>query len=153
MGFHGGLGCVSARTFHIRIGKYTKEPTTLIVFALEEMPGGVLLTITASGFDNVPLERRAKAFAANDGGWAKQTQLIETKGRDAAGDISAMANPDPSGYPGDIGERQLQTKPTAGIRLGTREVVDDDEARSDLLPIAEACNGSATRELRLHIAS
>jgi uncharacterized protein YndB with AHSA1/START domain len=56
---------------------YTKEPMTLIEFTLEEVPGGVLLTITESGFDTIPLERRAKAFAANDGGWAKQTQLIE----------------------------------------------------------------------------
>jgi uncharacterized protein YndB with AHSA1/START domain len=56
---------------------YTNEPTTLIEFTLEEVPDGVLLTITESGFDNIPLERRAKAFAANDGGWAKQTQLIE----------------------------------------------------------------------------
>jgi uncharacterized protein YndB with AHSA1/START domain len=56
---------------------YSKEPTTLIVFALEEAPGGVLLTITESGFDRIPLERRAKAFAANEGGWAKQTELIQ----------------------------------------------------------------------------
>jgi uncharacterized protein YndB with AHSA1/START domain len=56
---------------------YTNEPTTLIEFTLEEVPDGVLLTITESGFDNIPLERRAKAFAANDGGWTKQTQLIE----------------------------------------------------------------------------
>ena len=56
---------------------YTNEPTTLIEFTLEEVPDGVLLTITESGFDNIPLERRAKAFAANDGGWTKQTHLIE----------------------------------------------------------------------------
>jgi uncharacterized protein YndB with AHSA1/START domain len=55
---------------------YSQEPTTLIVFALEEAPGGVELTITESGFDRIPLERRAKAFAANEGGWAKQTDLI-----------------------------------------------------------------------------
>ena len=56
---------------------YSKEPTTLIVFELEEVSGGTLLTITESGFDQIPLERRAKAFAANDGGWTMQTQLIE----------------------------------------------------------------------------
>ena len=56
---------------------YSKEPTTLIVFELQEVADGVLLTITESGFDQIPLARRAKAFAANEGGWEKQTQLIQ----------------------------------------------------------------------------
>jgi uncharacterized protein YndB with AHSA1/START domain len=56
---------------------YTKEPMTLIVFELEEISGGTLLTITESGFDQIPLERRAKAFTANEGGWTMQTMLIE----------------------------------------------------------------------------
>lgn len=30
-----------------------------------------------SGFDRIPLERRAKAFAANEQGWEHQTKLIE----------------------------------------------------------------------------
>ena len=55
---------------------YSKEPTTLIVFTLEEGPDGVLLTVTESGFDRIPLERRAKAFTANEGGWEKQMTLI-----------------------------------------------------------------------------
>jgi len=55
---------------------YSKEPTTLIVFELEEVVGGTRLTITETGFDRIPLERRAKAFAANEGGWAKQIELI-----------------------------------------------------------------------------
>jgi uncharacterized protein YndB with AHSA1/START domain len=56
---------------------YSKEPTTLIVFELEEVSGGTRLTITESGFDKIPLARRAKAFAANEGGWAMQVKLIE----------------------------------------------------------------------------
>jgi uncharacterized protein YndB with AHSA1/START domain len=56
---------------------YSKEPTTLVVFALEEVPGGTLLTISESGFDQIPLARRATAFKANDGGWAAQARLIE----------------------------------------------------------------------------
>ena len=36
-----------------------------------------MLTITESGFDRIPLERRAKAFASNEQGWAAQTKLIE----------------------------------------------------------------------------
>jgi uncharacterized protein YndB with AHSA1/START domain len=56
---------------------YSNEPTTLIVFELKDAPGGILLTITESGFDRIPLARRAQAFAANDGGWEAQTRLIE----------------------------------------------------------------------------
>jgi uncharacterized protein YndB with AHSA1/START domain len=56
---------------------YSKEPTTLVVFRLEEVAGGTQLTITESGFDKIPLERRAKAFASNEGGWAIQSELIE----------------------------------------------------------------------------
>src|SRR5262245_27414613 len=49
---------------------YSKEPTTLVEFTLVEQANGVLLTVTESGFDTIPLERRATAFSANDGGWA-----------------------------------------------------------------------------------
>jgi uncharacterized protein YndB with AHSA1/START domain len=56
---------------------YSKEPTTLVVFELEAAPGGTLLTITESGFDAIPLARRARAFGANEQGWQAQTRLIE----------------------------------------------------------------------------
>jgi uncharacterized protein YndB with AHSA1/START domain len=56
---------------------YSGEPTTRIVFELQPVSDGVLLTVTESGFDQIPLARRAKAFTANDGGWAMQMKLIE----------------------------------------------------------------------------
>jgi uncharacterized protein YndB with AHSA1/START domain len=56
---------------------YSKEEATLVTFELEEVAGGTMLTVTESGFDRIPLERRAKAFAANEGGWAAQMKLIE----------------------------------------------------------------------------
>ena len=55
---------------------YSKEPMTLVTFTLEEQKGGVLLTVVESGFDKIPLSRRAEAFKANEGGWAKQMELI-----------------------------------------------------------------------------
>ena len=55
---------------------YSAEPTTLVAFTLEESPDGVLLTVTESGFDSIPLDRRAEAFAANEGGWEAQMKLI-----------------------------------------------------------------------------
>jgi uncharacterized protein YndB with AHSA1/START domain len=56
---------------------YSREPSTLVTFELEEAAGGTKLTITETGFDRIPLERRAKAFAANHQGWAAQARLIE----------------------------------------------------------------------------
>ncbi len=56
---------------------YSKEPTTLVVFELEEAAGGTMLTISESGFDRIPLERRARAFEGNDAGWSHQAKLIE----------------------------------------------------------------------------
>ena len=56
---------------------YSQEPTTLVEFTLAEAQGGIMLTVSESGFDKIPLERRAKAFAANDGGWAIVVTLIE----------------------------------------------------------------------------
>ena len=56
---------------------YSKEPTTLIEFTLEEVPNGVMLTVTESGFDKIPLERRTKAFTANERGWGIVITLVE----------------------------------------------------------------------------
>lgn len=55
---------------------YSAEPTTLVAFTLEQKPDGVELTLTESGFDRIPLARRAQAFSANEQGWAIQMRLI-----------------------------------------------------------------------------
>jgi Activator of Hsp90 ATPase homolog 1-like protein len=55
---------------------YSKEPTTLVEFTLEKVADGVQLTVTESGFDQIPLARRAKAFAENEGGWTVVIQLV-----------------------------------------------------------------------------
>lgn len=49
---------------------------TLVEFALEEVPQGVRLTITESGFERVPAARRAQAIAGNTGGWEAQAALV-----------------------------------------------------------------------------
>jgi uncharacterized protein YndB with AHSA1/START domain len=56
---------------------YTSEPTTLVEFRLDEADGGTVLTIVESGFDRIPLARRAEAFRMNDGGWTEQAKNIE----------------------------------------------------------------------------
>jgi len=56
---------------------YSSEPTTLVEFRLEDaVGGGTALTVIESGFEHIPLERRAKAFEMNDGGWAAQMENI-----------------------------------------------------------------------------
>ena len=56
---------------------YSAEQTTLVEFNLEASENCVTLRLTECGFDTLPPERRAKAFAANDGGWTWQMKLIE----------------------------------------------------------------------------
>ena len=55
---------------------YSAEPTTLVAFTLEDAPGGVLVTVTESGFDRIPLARRAKALEANEGGWTIMMKVL-----------------------------------------------------------------------------
>ena len=56
---------------------YSAEPTTLVVFNLEEVPEGTLLTVVESGFEGIPLSRRLQAFRSNENGWAQQMKAIE----------------------------------------------------------------------------
>jgi len=62
--------------FALRVD-YSHEPTTLVAFTLEEVADGILLTVTESGFDRIPLARRAQAFSANEQGWTMVVTLIE----------------------------------------------------------------------------
>ena len=57
--------------------EFSAAPTTLVTFELEEVAEGTKLTITESGFDQIPLERRAKMAADNGEGWATQLLLVE----------------------------------------------------------------------------
>jgi len=56
---------------------YSNAPRTLVEFRLEKTATGTLLTLTESGFENVPAEWREKARSGNDGGWTGQMQNIE----------------------------------------------------------------------------
>lgn len=56
---------------------YSGEPRTLVVFELEEVDGGTKLTVVESGFDALPLHRRADALRMNDRGWTGQLQNID----------------------------------------------------------------------------
>ena len=55
---------------------YSKEPTTLVEFRLEETPDGTLLTLVESGFDQIPAHRRAEAFRMNADGWTAQMDNV-----------------------------------------------------------------------------
>lgn len=56
---------------------YSAEPTTLVEFHLVPAAEGTLLTVIESGFDRIPIERRAEAYRMNEGGWAEQLTNIE----------------------------------------------------------------------------
>ena len=56
---------------------YSGEATTLVEFRLKEIPEGTELTVVESGFDQIPVPRRAEAFRMNEGGWSQQVKNIE----------------------------------------------------------------------------
>jgi len=56
----------------------SKEPTTLVEFRLEKIESGTLVTLTESGFENLPNDLRLEAFRRNDGGWTEQMKNIES---------------------------------------------------------------------------
>jgi uncharacterized protein YndB with AHSA1/START domain len=56
---------------------YSKDPTTLVVFTLEDAPGGTLLKVVETGFDQVPQAYRESAFRLNTEGWEGQMKNVE----------------------------------------------------------------------------
>jgi uncharacterized protein YndB with AHSA1/START domain len=56
---------------------YSAEPSTLVEFRLDPTANGTLLNVTESGFQNIPANRRAEAFRANESGWTEQMKNIE----------------------------------------------------------------------------
>jgi len=56
---------------------YSSETPTLVEFKLEPTSAGTKLTVTESGFDRIPAERRDEAFRMNSGGWEAQVKNIE----------------------------------------------------------------------------
>ena len=56
---------------------YSAEHPTLVEFKLEKTAEGTLLTVTESGFDKIPANRRAEAFRKNEAGWAGQLENIQ----------------------------------------------------------------------------
>jgi uncharacterized protein YndB with AHSA1/START domain len=52
------------------------EPTTLVEFHLQESSNGTRLRIVESGFEQIPLARRAEAFRMNEEGWGAQAENI-----------------------------------------------------------------------------
>ena len=55
---------------------YSREPTTLVEFHLEDVAEGTRLTVVESGFDRITAARRAEALRMNDAGWAAQLENI-----------------------------------------------------------------------------
>jgi uncharacterized protein YndB with AHSA1/START domain len=67
---------------------YSAEPRTLIEFRLEPRGSGTVLTLTESGFDSIPADRRAEAFRMNDNGWTQQMENIRRHVEAGAGETA-----------------------------------------------------------------
>ena len=55
---------------------HASEEPTLVTFTLQEVTGGVLLTVVESGFDRLPAARRRIAFDLHTEGWNIQLQNV-----------------------------------------------------------------------------
>jgi uncharacterized protein YndB with AHSA1/START domain len=55
---------------------YSAEPMTLVEFRLKSVAEGTELTVIESGFDRIPVHRRAEAYRMNDGGWNSQIENL-----------------------------------------------------------------------------
>ena len=55
---------------------YSAEPRTLVEFTLEAIASGTRLTVVESGFDAIPVHRRADCLRMNEGGWTEQMVAI-----------------------------------------------------------------------------
>ncbi|HLJ49426.1 MAG TPA: SRPBCC family protein [Bryobacteraceae bacterium] len=56
---------------------YSKEPRTTVTFTLEPISTGTRLSVSETGFEGVALERRAKVYKDNAGGWAEVVTWIQ----------------------------------------------------------------------------
>ena len=55
---------------------YSVEPPTLVTFELIPLEEGTLLKVRESGFDRLPIARRAKAFRRNEEGWDTMLKVL-----------------------------------------------------------------------------
>ena len=55
---------------------YSNEEPTLVEFRLASTAQGTHLTITESGFDRIPADRRDEALRMNGSGWTQQIENI-----------------------------------------------------------------------------
>jgi uncharacterized protein YndB with AHSA1/START domain len=58
-------------------GDVESDPARLVEFHLAAVEGGTELTVIESGFDQLPLERRAMALRGNEEGWEIQLKAVE----------------------------------------------------------------------------
>lgn len=57
--------------------RWEDMPKNLVEFTLEDAEGDTLLRIVESGFDAVPLDRRAQALEGNTEGWDIQAERVK----------------------------------------------------------------------------
>jgi uncharacterized protein YndB with AHSA1/START domain len=56
---------------------YSEETPTLVEFHIEPTVAGTRITLTESGFSDLPDERRSEAYLRNSDGWTQQMTNLE----------------------------------------------------------------------------
>jgi len=56
---------------------YSREPRTSVTFTLEPSGQGTRLSLAETGFDEIPLARRAKTYADNSQGWTEMLVCLQ----------------------------------------------------------------------------
>jgi uncharacterized protein YndB with AHSA1/START domain len=57
---------------------YSREPRTIVTFALEPTKAGTRLSLAETGFDAIALQRRAKVYGDNTQGWSEVVVWLQT---------------------------------------------------------------------------
>jgi uncharacterized protein YndB with AHSA1/START domain len=57
---------------------YSKEPQTTVTFTLEPAGRGTRLSVSETGFDEIAVASRAKAYADNSQGWTEVLEWLRT---------------------------------------------------------------------------
>ena len=64
---------------------YSTEPMTLVEFRLDAVGEQTRLTVTETGFDSIPIARRAQALESNTGGWEIQVERVRAYAEERSG--------------------------------------------------------------------
>src|SRR3546814_6759048 len=78
----------------------------VVEFRLEPTDAGTRLTVTESGFDALPPERRDAAYRSNDGGWEEQMGNIKARSEEHPSELQSLKR---NSYADVCSKKKMQT--------------------------------------------